>query len=68
MTYEPGSPVLITGASGFAGGHLVEHLTGSHEIIGLARTARRQTCVPAMSESVQGKHQPLQWNIGRVQR
>lgn len=41
MTYEPGSPVLITGASGFAGGHLVEHLTGSHEIIGWARTAPR---------------------------
>jgi len=35
------SPVLITGASGFAGGHLVEHLAGSHEIVGWARSAPR---------------------------
>jgi GDP-4-dehydro-6-deoxy-D-mannose reductase len=32
-------PVLITGASGFAGGHLVEHLAGSLEIVGWARSA-----------------------------
>jgi GDP-4-dehydro-6-deoxy-D-mannose reductase len=38
---SPDSPVLITGASGFAGGHLVEHLTGSHEIVGWVRTAPR---------------------------
>ena len=33
-----------------------------------ARTARRQTCVPATTDSDQVKHQPLQWNIGSVQR
>ena len=33
-----------------------------------ARTCRRQTCVPATTESDQVKHQPLQWNIGSVQR
>ena len=33
-----------------------------------ASTRRRQTCVPARAVMVQGKHQPLQWNIGRVQR
>ena len=32
------------------------------------RTARRQTWVPTTAQTVQGKHQPLQWNIGRVQR
>ena len=36
--------------------------------IAFARTQRRQTWVPACSASVQGKHQPLQWNIGSVQR
>ena len=36
--------------------------------IGSARTARRQTATPALAAMVQGKHQPLQWNIGRVQR
>ena len=36
--------------------------------IALARTARRQTWVPATAEIVQGKHQPLQWNIGSVHR
>jgi GDP-4-dehydro-6-deoxy-D-mannose reductase len=35
------SPVLITGASGFAGGHLVEHLTGPHEIVCWSRTGPR---------------------------
>lgn len=35
------SPVLITGARGFAGGHLVEHLAGSHEIVGWVRSAPR---------------------------
>ena len=29
---------------------------------------RRQTLVPALAAMVQGKHQPLQWNIGSVQR
>src|ERR1044072_5853932 len=33
-----------------------------------ARTARRHTCVPATAENDHGKHQPLQWNIGSVQR
>src|SRR5690349_14053765 len=36
--------------------------------IALARTARRQTCVPAATEIDHGKHQPLQWNIGSVHR
>ena len=36
--------------------------------IALARTHLRHTCVPAMAEIDQGKHQPLQWNIGSVQR
>ena len=36
--------------------------------IALARTHRRHTCVPAMTESDQGKHQPLQWNMGSVHR
>src|SRR5262245_6753704 len=33
-----------------------------------ARTQRRHTCVPAATEIDQGKHQPLQWNIGKVHR
>src|SRR4029077_11690053 len=33
-----------------------------------ARTARNHTCVPPTTEMVHGKHQPLQWNIGKVQR
>ena len=36
--------------------------------IAAPRTARRQTWVPASAVMVQGKHQPLQWNIGSVQR
>ena len=36
--------------------------------IGFARTARRQTWVPATIDSDQGKHQPLQWNMGSVHR
>src|SRR5205085_7761126 len=33
-----------------------------------ARTQRRQTCVPATTDSDHGKHQPLQWNMGSVHR
>ena len=33
-----------------------------------ARTCRRHTWVPATTEMVHGKHQPLQWNIGSVHR
>ena len=36
--------------------------------IALARTQRNVTWVPATTEIDQGKHQPLQWNIGSVQR
>jgi hypothetical protein len=42
--------------------------SASASYIALARTWRRQTWVPAASEIVQGKHQPLQWNIGSVHR
>ena len=31
-------------------------------------TLRRQTLMPAVAATVHGKHQPLQWNIGNVQR
>ena len=34
-------PVLITGATGFAGGHLVESLAGSHRLVGWGRAAPR---------------------------
>lgn len=30
-------PVLVTGAGGFAGSHLVEHLTASHRVVGWTR-------------------------------
>src|SRR6266508_5578789 len=33
-----------------------------------ARTWRRHTWVPATTEIDHGKHQPLQWNIGKVHR
>jgi len=32
-------PVLVTGASGFAGGHLVEHLSPTHDIVAWTRSA-----------------------------
>ena len=32
------------------------------------RTARRQTCVPPTAVTPHVVHQPLQWNIGSVQR
>src|SRR5688572_14779516 len=31
-------PILITGGSGFAGSHLVQHLAGSHAVVGWARS------------------------------
>ena len=34
----------------------------------LVVTPRRQTWVPAWAVMVQGKHQPLQWNMGSVHR
>ena len=42
--------------------------SASAAYMAFARTWRRQTWVPATTESDQGKHQPLQWNIGSVQR
>ncbi len=36
--------------------------------IAAASTRRRHTFVPPSSATVHGKHQPLQWNIGSVQR
>ena len=35
------SPVLITGATGFAGGHLVERLAGSYQVVGWGRSTPR---------------------------
>jgi len=35
------SPVLITGATGFAGGHLIEHLAGTGTIVGWGRSSPR---------------------------
>jgi GDP-4-dehydro-6-deoxy-D-mannose reductase len=34
-------PILITGATGFAGGHLVESLAGSHRLVGWGRSTPR---------------------------
>lgn len=34
-------PVLITGATGFAGGHLIESLAGSHRLVGWGRSTPR---------------------------
>jgi GDP-4-dehydro-6-deoxy-D-mannose reductase len=34
-------PVLITGATGFAGGHLIEHLASTADIVGWGRSAPR---------------------------
>jgi GDP-4-dehydro-6-deoxy-D-mannose reductase len=36
-----GGTVLVTGASGFAGSHLVQHLSGAHDIVGWSRSAPR---------------------------
>ena len=35
---------------------------------GSSRTPRRHRWVPPAAVTAQGVHQPLQWNIGRVQR
>ena len=35
-------PVLVTGASGFAGSHLVQHLSSSHDVVGWARSTPPQ--------------------------
>lgn len=34
-------PILITGATGFAGGHLIESLAGSHRLVGWGRSTPR---------------------------
>ena len=40
MTRIPGrGPVLVTGAAGFAGSHLLEHLAGSHDLVAWSRHA-----------------------------
>jgi GDP-4-dehydro-6-deoxy-D-mannose reductase len=38
---NPRGPVLITGATGFAGGHLVESIAGSNRLVGWGRSAPR---------------------------
>ena len=69
---------LQLGAVGRVGEH-VEHdrraaemgdavLARSARKIAAGSTRRRQTCVPATAVTAQVKHQPLQWNIGSVQR
>jgi GDP-4-dehydro-6-deoxy-D-mannose reductase len=39
-------PVLITGATGFAGGHLVESLAGSSHVVGWGRSTPRPELAP----------------------
>jgi len=39
-------PVLITGAAGFAGGHLLERLSGRHELVAWARSAPAPELAP----------------------
>lgn len=40
------SPVLITGATGFAGGHLIEAIAGSNRLVGWGRSAPRPEIAP----------------------
>ena len=42
----PNPVVLITGASGFAGGHLLEHLAGSADLVGWSASAPAPGLVP----------------------
>src|SRR4029078_1462905 len=74
--------VIRTGlASGFAAGSFrsmtstvgapFRWVTPSDSISAQIRagsTFGRQTCVPPTAVTAHGKHQPLQWNIGSVQR
>lgn len=39
-------PVLITGATGFAGGHLIEAIAGSNRLVGWGRSAPRPEIAP----------------------
>ncbi len=39
-------PVLVTGATGFAGGHLIECLAGSHRLVGWGRSTQRPEIAP----------------------
>ena len=39
-------PVLITGAAGFAGGHLLEQLSGRHELVAWSRSAPPRALAP----------------------
>ena len=39
-------PILITGASGFAGSHLVQHLARSHAVVGWARSTPPEEIAP----------------------
>jgi GDP-4-dehydro-6-deoxy-D-mannose reductase len=48
-TGHSSAPVLITGATGFAGGHLIEHLAGSAPLVGWGRSAPREELAPLAS-------------------
>src|SRR5690348_8607647 len=39
-------PILITGAAGFVGSHLVEHLAASHDVVGWARSVPPREVAP----------------------
>ena len=48
--------------------HVRDAVLDDHREDRAGSTARRQTCVPPIAVTDQGKHQPLQWNIGSVHR
>ena len=47
---------------------LVTRCSAISRKISAGSTRRRQTCAPAIAVTDHGKHQPLAWNIGSVQR
>ena len=63
-------PVALPGADGAGGllGGSDNKALLAHNIQTSLKAWRRQTWVPAIAVIVQGKHQPLQWNIGKVHK